>query len=217
MRPTCWARLWARWQSSVDSVERSLHCDPVVGPAGRFARALPDLYIGRQTGVSLGPVPLLCSSRYYLRASFSITLASTRRALQVPCLIRPCSASLQDPNQQARIAQTVWGPFARLDLVETADPNTKLLFTDGGAGSYMIRFDGDLTKVNDLRTDPDYLSFAMAPATDTLYSWRGRRQGRSALAVRRYRTLPPSSSTRALLTLPANMRAFNGNILDRPA
>ena len=42
---------------------------------------------------------------------------------------------LTDPAQQAHITQTLWSPFARVDVVETNDPNDKFVFTDGGAGS----------------------------------------------------------------------------------
>ncbi|MEP6775112.1 MAG: hypothetical protein ABJA50_05900, partial [Chloroflexota bacterium] len=123
---------------------------------------------------------------------------------------------LQDPNQQAHIAQTVWGPFARLDLVETADPNTKLLFTDGGAGSYMIRFDGDLTKVNDLRTDPDYLPFAMAPATDTLILGAGAGKDVVLSLLGGNTNITAVELNQGVVDLTRKYAAFNGNILDRP-
>jgi hypothetical protein len=123
---------------------------------------------------------------------------------------------LQDPNQQAHIAQTVWGPFARLDLVETSDPNTKLLFTDGGAGSYMIRFDGDLAKVGDLRTDPDYLPFAMAPSTDTLILGAGAGKDVVLSLLGGNKNITAVELNQGVVDLTRKYASFNGNILDRP-
>ncbi|MEZ4709474.1 MAG: hypothetical protein R3A44_19855 [Caldilineaceae bacterium] len=68
---------------------------------------------------------------------------------------------LHDAGTDGRIARTVWSPFARVDVVETADANHKFVFTDGGAGSLMTRFDGDLHSVAELTALPDYAPFAL--------------------------------------------------------
>lgn len=122
---------------------------------------------------------------------------------------------LQDPTQQAHIAQTVWGPFARLDLVETADPDTKYLFTDGGAGSYMIRFDGDLNKVRDLTADPDYLPFAMSPATDTLILGAGAGKDVLLSLLGGSQNITAVELNPDVVDLTRKYGSFNGNILDR--
>jgi spermidine synthase len=123
---------------------------------------------------------------------------------------------LQDPNQQAHIAQTIWGPFARLDLVETSDPDTKYLFTDGGAGSYMIRFDGDLNKVSDLRADPDFLPFVMAPATDTLVLGAGAGKDVVLALLGGNKNITAVELNQEVVDLTRKYGDFNGNILDHP-
>ena len=66
-------------------------------------------------------------------------------------------AVLNDPAQQGRLVQTVWSPFARVDVIETNDPKAKFVFANGGAGSYMVHFDGNLATVNYLRTAPEFI------------------------------------------------------------
>jgi SAM-dependent methyltransferase len=123
---------------------------------------------------------------------------------------------LQDTSQKGRITDTVWGPFARLDLVETSDPDTRLLFTDGGAGSLMIRFDGDLSKVSDLVQNPDYLPFTVRPVTDTLVLGAGA--GKDILLSLRAgsKHVTAVELNQDVVDLTRRYSAFNGNILDRP-
>ncbi len=123
---------------------------------------------------------------------------------------------LQDPTQQGRIAETVWGPFARLDLVETSDPDTKLLFTDGGAGSYMIRFDGDLGKVSDLKADPDYLPFTLGVPTDTLVLGAGAGKDVVLSLLAGSEHITAVELNQEVVDLTRRYASFNGNILDRP-
>jgi SAM-dependent methyltransferase len=123
---------------------------------------------------------------------------------------------LQDPTQNAHIAETVWGPFARLDLVETSDPDTKLVFTDGGAGSYMIHFDGDLGKVSDLETDPDYLPFSQGIPTDTLVLGAGAGKDVLLALLAGSKHITAVELNQDVVDLTRRYASFNGNILDRP-
>jgi SAM-dependent methyltransferase len=123
---------------------------------------------------------------------------------------------LQDPTQQGHIAETVWGPFARLDLVDTSDPDTKLLFTDAGAGSYMIRFDGDLSKVADLKTAPDYLPFTLGVPTDTLVLGAGAGKDVVLSLLGGSQHITAVELNPEVIDLTRRYASFNGNILDRP-
>lgn len=123
---------------------------------------------------------------------------------------------LQDPQSHAHVADTVWGPFARLDLVETADPDTKLVFTDGGAGSYMIRFAGDYGKVADLKRDADYLPFIEAPPTDTLVLGAGAGKDVLLALMAGSRHVTAVELNPDMVAMTRRYAAFNGNILDRP-
>jgi hypothetical protein len=123
---------------------------------------------------------------------------------------------LQDPSQRGRIIDTVWGPFARLDMVETSDPDTKLLFTDGGAGSLMIRFDGDLRQVSDLRQNPDYLPFTLNPVTDTLILGAGAGKDILLSLLAGSKHITAVELNQDVVDLTRRYAAYNGNILDRP-
>ncbi len=123
---------------------------------------------------------------------------------------------LQDPVQQGHIAETVWGSFARLDLVDTSDPDTKLLFTDGGAGSYMVRFDGDLSKVADLKTGADYLPFTLGVPTDTLVLGAGAGKDVLLSLLAGSKNITAVELNPDVIDLTRRYAPFNGNILDRP-
>jgi len=123
---------------------------------------------------------------------------------------------LTDPDQAAHIAFTAWDPFARIDVVETRDPGAKLVFTDGGAGSYMLRFDGDLAALAPLRESLEFLPFSAGPTARTLVLGAGA--GKDVLLA----LLAGSGSVTAVEINPAMVAAvrhfagYNGGILDRP-
>ena len=66
-----------------------------------------------------------------------------------------------DSDPSATITETRWGPFARLDVVETSDSALRYVFTDGGAGSTMVRYDGDDRRVVWLTSEVAYLPFVV--------------------------------------------------------
>jgi predicted membrane-bound spermidine synthase len=123
---------------------------------------------------------------------------------------------LLDPSQAARIVYTAWDPFARVDVVETNDPSTKYVFTDGGAGSFMLHFNGDEASVAGWRDSVEYLPFAVGPAGQTLILGAGA--GRDVVLA----VLAGSQSITAVEVNPAMVAAtrrfgeYNGRILDRP-
>jgi len=69
---------------------------------------------------------------------------------------------LADPTQKAQVVWTRWDAFARTDVVRTADPATMLLFSDGGAGAAIYRFNGDIATMAGLRNDLPYLPYQVA-------------------------------------------------------
>lgn len=53
---------------------------------------------------------------------------------------------LKDPSFDAQIIDSRWSAFGRTDLVAfKKDPDLKIIFVDGGAGTRMYRFDGNFT------------------------------------------------------------------------
>ncbi|MCE7985070.1 MAG: hypothetical protein DYG89_28185 [Caldilinea sp. CFX5] len=125
-------------------------------------------------------------------------------------------ATLTDPTQQARITQTLWSPFARVDVVETSDPSAKFVFTDGGAGSYMLRFDGDLAAVGDLRTTPEFLPFTAQERPNTLILGAGAGKDIVLALLAGAPTITAVEVNPAVVAATRADAAYNGNILDRP-
>lgn len=125
-------------------------------------------------------------------------------------------AVLSDPAQSARIVYTAGSPFARVDVVETKDPEAKFVFTDGGAGSYMLRFDGNLEKVARLRDSVEFIPFTRGPAERTLVIGAGA--GKDVVLA----LLASAEEITAVEVNPAMVKAtrhfadYNGDILDRP-
>ncbi len=75
---------------------------------------------------------------------------------------------LDDPAQDAEIVYTAWSPFAQVDVVETSDPSSRYVFSDGGAGSYMLRYDGSLDSLQGWQQTIDYLPFSVSNVEKTL-------------------------------------------------
>jgi predicted membrane-bound spermidine synthase len=125
-------------------------------------------------------------------------------------------AVLNDPSQDTRLVYTAGGPFARVDVVETEDPETKFIFTDGGAGSYMLRFDGGLEDVAHLRDSVEFIPFALGATERTLVIGAGA--GRDVVLA----LLAGAEQITAVEVNPAMVKAtrhfadYNGQILDRP-
>lgn len=62
-------------------------------------------------------------------------------------------------GEQPVVEYSSWDAFARTDVVATKDPNEKLVLIDGGAAAPMVRFDGNLAGVQQLKKEAGYLAF----------------------------------------------------------
>jgi spermidine synthase len=119
-------------------------------------------------------------------------------------------------DAKAHIVHSEWDAFARTDVVETEDPNRKILFVDGGAGSYMYKFDGSLKTVSNLASDIEFLPFVVGSSAKTAVIGAGG--GRDIL----YSLLSGSKDVTSIEVSPGivkSVRAFgdyNGGLLDRP-
>jgi len=70
---------------------------------------------------------------------------------------------LRNPNAGARLMETRWSPFARVDLVQIADEALRYVFSDAGAGSVMVRYDPQQPdEAAWLRDNVDYFPFLAA-------------------------------------------------------
>lgn len=123
---------------------------------------------------------------------------------------------LNNPSQSARVVRTVWDPFARVDLVETGDPETMFVFTDGGAGSVMVRFDGDLQEVADLRQSLEYLPFELDPVDHVVILGAGAGKDVLLALLAGAKQITAIEVNPAMIQVTRQFAAFNGHILDRP-
>ena len=125
---------------------------------------------------------------------------------------------LHDPDLQARVVESIWNPFARIDVVETNDPTQKLVFTDGGAGSYMLRFDGNLNTLVSNKVSIEYAPFALRPGQPKKVLILGAGAGKDIVLA----LLGGNTDITAVEVNPAMVATtrkygqYNGQIFDRP-
>jgi hypothetical protein len=127
---------------------------------------------------------------------------------------------LQDPS--AKVTETRWGPFARLDVVETSDQAVRYVFTDAGAGSIMIGYAGNDRQITWLESEVAYLPFIAAPdpAENPLHKVLilGAGAGKDILMAR----LAGAEAITAveingdLVDLTRDLSAYNGSVYDLP-
>ena len=201
---------------------------PLIGAVGAFAAiqwlaliiALPALLLAaaahdRRSILSGGVVLLLAAGLLVAQAGWNfltIQPASIENAPPDKTMMR----ILQDTSQQAHVEDTVWGPFARLDVVDTRDPKQKLVFTDGGAGSYMLQFDGNLDHVADLRNSVEYLPFTAGPSDDTLILGAGAGKDVVLALLAKSKQITAVEINPDMVDLTRRYATYNGNIFDRP-
>lgn len=66
------------------------------------------------------------------------------------------------------ISFSKWNAVSRTDVVDTTNPNEKIVVTDGGASAPILRFDGDLSKVEYLKKEVNFIPFAIGKNDKTL-------------------------------------------------
>ncbi len=123
---------------------------------------------------------------------------------------------LQDERLDAHVVYTAWSPFARVDVVEQRDPAIKFVFTDGGAGSAMIRFDGHLEAVAFLQEEPAFIPLAVVPPGHTLVVGAGAGKDVLMALLAGATSITALEVNPAVVTATRHFAAFNGHILDHP-
>lgn len=117
-------------------------------------------------------------------------------------------------DSSARIVDSTYSSYARVDLVSTRDSSQMYAFTNAGAGSYMLAYNGDLSKVNWLKSQVEYVPFLDETPNSTLILGAGA--GKDVLQA----LLAGNSSITAVEINPAMVEMvrrhadFDGNILD---
>lgn len=125
-------------------------------------------------------------------------------------------AVLKDPS--AKITETRWGPFARLDVVETSDEAVRYVFTDAGAGSIMVGYTGDNRRVAWLQSEVAYLPFTLDPDTTQKALILGAGAGKDVLMAH-LAGIPSITAVEInawLVALTRELGSYNGAIYDLP-
>ena len=107
-------------------------------------------------------------------ACFLGFLAAFAVQLQAPFLkidMEPLRAAADKPMFRAmgaqqnpgKLLETRWSAYARTDLMDRTGDTGLNLYVDGGAGSYMFRFDGDFRKLFFLRGEALFFPYYFGP------------------------------------------------------
>lgn len=121
---------------------------------------------------------------------------------------------LKDPS--AKIIETRWGPFARLDVVKTSDDSVRYIFTDAGAGSTMVRYDGNDQKVAWLTGEIPYLPFTINADTTEKALILGAGAGQDVLMAHLagVKSIDAVEINPLMIDLTRDYADYNGGIFD---
>jgi SAM-dependent methyltransferase len=122
---------------------------------------------------------------------------------------------LRDRQQRARIIDSHWDAFARTDVVATADPTQRLIFTDGGAGTFMERWNGNLRSAGGLRSDLETLPFLLGPHRNVLIIGSGGGIDILRALVAGAKHVTAVDWNAAAVAAVRRESRFNGNLLNR--
>ena len=123
---------------------------------------------------------------------------------------------LQDASQVSKIIYTGWSPFARVDVVQTNDVSSRYIFADGGAGAYMVAYDGNIKSLDNLSQSVEYLPFTSGSAEKTLIIGAGG--GKDILLALRANAqkITAVEVNPAIISATRHFADYNGNVLDLP-
>jgi len=123
---------------------------------------------------------------------------------------------LQDPANKARLVETRWTPFSRVDLVETNDPTAMLVFIDAGAGSYMLHYSQDADSPDWLRPTIEFLPIAAGPTRDTLILGAGAGKDIVMALLSKSERITAVEINPAMFAVTRDHADYNGGVLDLP-
>jgi hypothetical protein len=123
---------------------------------------------------------------------------------------------LTDPASGGKLMDSAWSDFARVDLVSGSDPDLMYAFTNAGAGSYMVRFDGDMDKVRWLTQQVEYLPFDNFTPQKTLILGAGAGKDVLQALLAGSQNITAVEINPAMVALTRKHTDFNGGIFDYP-
>lgn len=119
---------------------------------------------------------------------------------------------LRSGGGNARIVESTWDGFSRIDVVETADQSVRMVFMDGGAGSWMHRFNGDLESVQHLTGTPEFAALSGLKGRDILVIGAGAGHDLLIGLLSGARSITAIEVNRGLDKVMRRWSGFNGGI-----
>ena len=121
---------------------------------------------------------------------------------------------LSDSNHS--VEDWSWDAYSRTDVIETDHfREGKIVSIDGGSISEMIRFDGDLSKVERLRADLNYLPFATGSNDQVLLIGPGGGKDILLALLADSKNIHAVEINRGSVRLAKKYGQYNGNIYDQ--
>jgi predicted membrane-bound spermidine synthase len=123
---------------------------------------------------------------------------------------------LQDKTQDGQIIYTGWSPFARVDVVQTNDPTARYIFADGGAGAYMMAYDGNIKSLDYLANSIEYVPFTTGSVDKTLIIGAGGGKDILLALHANAQNVTAVEVNPAIISATRRFADYNGDVLDLP-
>ena len=114
-----------------------------------------------------------------------------------------------------KIVSTKWSSFARTDVVQGPDDQDKLIYTDGGAGSVMIKFDGQTSQIQYLKQDPSYFPFSWGNSEKVLILGAGGGKDVLLALLAGSTDITAVEINSSIVKVMEEFKDFNGNLYGR--
>ncbi|WP_432402499.1 hypothetical protein [Wukongibacter sp. M2B1] len=124
---------------------------------------------------------------------------------------------LQDTNEKPLgISYSKWNAISRTDVIETTNENEKIVVTDGGASAPIIRFDGDLNKVDYLKKQVNFIPFAIGKNDKTLVIGSGGGKDVLLALLGESKDISAVEINSSTIEAVDEFKEFSGNVYRRP-
>ena len=228
--PIVLAGLFLTWVFSAYRRESSaLYAFDVVGAALGTLLVVPSLeWLGGPGTLLVAAVLALCAAllvqwhalRAALVAASMVALVAQAVApwltLQLAAVgdaaEKPMARALRDGAQPV-VAQ--WSAYARTDLVDRSGDTGLNLYVDGGAGSYMFRFNGDFRRLFFLRREAAFLPYYFGPRERALIIGPGGGQDVLYALMTGWQHVEGVEVNPQIVSLVRQYGDYNGHIFDR--
>jgi spermidine synthase len=123
---------------------------------------------------------------------------------------------LRSSNITHRLEDWIWDSFSRTDVIENLDdPGGKIVTIDGGSNSTMFRFDGDLNKLQALKSDLNYFPFVMGKNNKILLIGSGGGKDILLALLAGSKNIDAVEINRGTVKMADKYAEYNGWIYDR--